>query len=491
MNFLSNKKSEIENLKNFYEILKLLASELKNYQTNHNLVNVSISDGNNKTNIELLENSLYRYETESFFDAKNVPTFDYNTSFQEILNTIKSDLLQISTDTKNKDKFIELMKSVLDFLSKSLPPIEETFRSYQQTIDQLNEKTSFLEHEKEKISFIVNKLNSGILVIDEQCNILLANTTIKYYFLKFFKLDIQEGLNLKFLPKNPLLDLILSNYQKDQHVSIQHELTDDFFTKIEFSKLLKSDNTYSYIIECIDISSLVQYDKIRNNFISMVSHELRAPITSIDMSIQNLISYYDKLDEDQRINLRNIIACNSKLMTEIINDLLLISKLDDRKIDLKFTNFSLNKSLEKVKLQLMAKISQKNLQLEYDITNDIVIVSDENRFEQIIRIILDNAIKYSHDNGKIIILARQTTVDNKMFNEIKIKDFGIGIKECDIHNLFQRFYRSSEVSKIQGSGLGLSIAKELIELHNGKISVESYFGKGSTFTILIPTNCTN
>ncbi len=451
---------------------------------------ISLSDTNYNSNntFERFETTIYNSDIENFFDTKNVPKFDYTLFYQEIIKKMQCNISGISLDNSNKDNFIGLMKIILSFLSTSLPPIEETFRSYQNTIDELHEKSSILQYEKEKLSFIVNKLNSGILVLDEDGYIQLANSTIKYYFQKFYHEELVEGLNINFLASNPFLNLIISDYKRPEHISKKFKLTEDFFILIEFSRLIKSNQTFTYVIECKDISSFIQYDRMRNSFISMVSHELRNPITSINYSISNLITYYDKLDEEKRNKLYSIISSNSKLMSEVINDLLLITRLDEHKIKLEIASLSLNECLENIKLQLAPKIYSKNIQLVKEIQSAIVLRADRKRLEQILRILLDNAIKYSHTYGKITILATDCEIKGKSFIQIKIKDNGLGIKENDLHNLFQRFYRSSEVSQIQGSGLGLSIAKQLVELHGGNISVESYYGQGSTFEIDIPFN---
>ena len=264
------------------------------------------------------------------------------------------------------------------------------------------------------------------------------------------------------------------------------EIDKEFFLRMISNKLFRKDGKkdvyFSLSIEFQDISSYVQFDKIRTSFISMVSHELKNPIMAINSSINQLHKYSDRLNDETRDKLRNIILKNSELIIEISNDLGLLTQIDEKKLTLNYSNFNIFNSIKKILIQLQPKITEKNIQINIKCCPDHLINADLIRIEQIIRILLDNAIKYSYNDSSVEIIVFL----EKEYNTIKIKDFGIGIKESDLNNLFQRFFRSDDVRQIQGTGLGLSIAKKMVEMHNGEIKVFSKFRQGSTFEIFLP-----
>jgi two-component system sensor histidine kinase ArlS len=133
----------------------------------------------------------------------------------------------------------------------------------------------------------------------------------------------------------------------------------------------------------------------------------------------------------------------------------------------------------------------KNISIELSIDKSIILYGDKKKIDQIYRIFIDNAIKYSNHGNKIEITATDNyygdfNKDNKNGVLVQFKDKGIGISKKDLPHIFERFFRSDQVSDTPGTGLGLSIAKELISLHLGSIYVESEYGKGSTFSVFFP-----
>ena len=220
----------------------------------------------------------------------------------------------------------------------------------------------------------------------------------------------------------------------------------------------------------------------------MVSQELSSPLSAISLSIKNLIKYSQDLTSDNRQRLEKIISMNSDLMLEIIEDLLLVSQIDENKMTLSYKEFPIKNSINTVLLQLEEKLVEKNIQVRQIIEEQVKVNADRSRIEQVLRIIVDNAIKYSYEHGNIIIQIQTNTKDNIEYISISIQDFGRGMKESDLKNLFQRFFRSKDVHDIHGTGLGLAIAKEIISMHKGKIEVDSQYGKGSTFDIIFPMN---
>ena len=246
-----------------------------------------------------------------------------------------------------------------------------------------------------------------------------------------------------------------------------------------------------YLHYTIDISERIEFEKLRRQFIYTVSHELRTPVSVISQSISNLQKYKEKLTPDQRDKVMSGLTRNATLLTEIIEDLLLVSRLDRETIRLNWKEYNLVDVLQDVLIQLEPRQKAKEIMIKQEVDGPIQLLGEKMRIAQIFRILIDNAIKYSSKNTKVEIRAEDhyqgeynpIAIDGVL---VQIIDEGRGIREEDIPNIFQRFFRAEDVSDIPGTGLGLSIAQELAQLHQGTTYVESSYGQGSTFFVFLP-----
>jgi len=351
-----------------------------------------------------------------------------------------------------------------------------------------------LERSKKEIEEFIETIPDGILVVDFEGNIKFANKT----FLDYFKAVTNENLviksnflNIKFnnILIKTIKGIVLEKKKKDLTVEPQ---TGKWYQIISNTvSLSKEKGPFAIILEVKDVTLFVEFELMRRQFISTVSHELRTPITSINLSIKNLIRYKEKMTKEQKNSMIEMINEATNVLIEMVEDLLILSRIDEKKLILKWMRYNLSEILERVLLQLKAKSLEKKIVIENNVSNDIYLYGDKIRINQIFRVLLDNAIKYSHENSKIIL----SVVDNYQGNYnprslngvlIKIIDFGIGMKNKDLMYIFNRFFRCEEVHNIEGTGLGLSIAKELVESHQGNIFVESMYEEGSTFFVFLP-----
>ncbi len=254
--------------------------------------------------------------------------------------------------------------------------------------------------------------------------------------------------------------------------------------KIVFTNLHKHSEELSEEIQMI------------NYFIATVTHELKNPITSIKLSNTNLKQFDNKLSLEQKTRLYNSIDNAVEHLQNNIDDLLLSTSLEWNAVTLNLKSTSLLEAIHDAIYEVESFAQAKNIQIIVSTFDDKYILVDKRRFVQILRILLENAIKYS-DNGESIsieikkLFKSQLKQKNSDFVSIDIKDNGIGISKKDQSMIFKRFYRANNVKNINGSGLGLSIAKSLAILHNGDIRFQSQVGLGSTFTVEIPLNKVN
>jgi two-component system phosphate regulon sensor histidine kinase PhoR len=256
--------------------------------------------------------------------------------------------------------------------------------------------------------------------------------------------------------------------------------------------LEKADFENLFMVVFRDISSSIEFELLQRQFITSVSHELRTPIAAIQLSINNFTKFKDRLTEDQNENLLQIIKQNANILKNIVEDLLIISNIDNKKLQLRnWKEINLQIAINQLILQLNPISEVKHLNFNIICDPNIIIFGDDERFNQILRIPVENAIKYSPNDSKINISVLNNYIGSCNTQNlpgilIKIEDFGLGIKHTEMNYLFKRFYRGSNVQNIQGTGIGLSILKELIQLFKGDVFIESIENKGTKISIFLP-----
>jgi signal transduction histidine kinase len=175
----------------------------------------------------------------------------------------------------------------------------------------------------------------------------------------------------------------------------------------------------------------------------------------------------------------------------MVEDLLVASRIEAGRFSINWQTFSLNQILDEVLIQMNAKRREKEISLEVISNPEISLMGDGKRIGQVLRILIDNAIKFSSRESKVILRVEDNykgvySKSSKVGVLIQVVDSGRGILDKDLPFIFERYFRSEDIADIPGSGVGLSIAKTIIEEHNGNICVESEYGTGSTFSVFLP-----
>ncbi|MBD1433569.1 PAS domain S-box protein [Sphingobacterium sp. DN00404] len=233
-----------------------------------------------------------------------------------------------------------------------------------------------------------------------------------------------------------------------------------------------------------DISEKKQEDKRKNDFVAMVSHELKTPLTSILLYTQLLVKKSKNAEDPSFFNMSTKIEAYVKRMISMIIDYLGLSRIEEGKIDIRKTRFNL-KSLADEVIEEAHLISSKH-RLEIVGSADVEVYADLEKMRQVLINLVGNAIKYSPSGGSVILGWEGHTDKLRIY----VKDEGVGISVEDQANLFKRFYRAKEVERknIAGFGIGLYLVSELLRLHGSRIEVESEPGKGSVFYFHIDLN---
>ncbi len=233
-----------------------------------------------------------------------------------------------------------------------------------------------------------------------------------------------------------------------------------------------------------DISRLKQADEIRRDFVANVSHELRTPLSIFHGNLETLLEAGD-LDEDETRHIYEVMKRHSDRLNLLVNDLLSLARLESKEANLQLAEIKLRDFLEGVTRDWAKRLAGKNLRLELEVPDNFPTLRvDERRLEEVVHNLLDNAVKYSHQDGRILIQAGAP--DQEVV--LSVRDEGVGIAANDLPRIFERFYRADRARsrELGGTGLGLSIVKHIAQLHGGRVEAESVVGQGTTIRVILP-----
>lgn len=313
-----------------------------------------------------------------------------------------------------------------------------------------------------KKSYIYSKISIKSTVFGI---ILLAKKEYNYYSQK----DL-DALNVAACILSYILkDMELSNVFKIQLKALK----DGILEKQEAYKTIKEQN-----------SKILEADKIKNEFLANISHELRTPLNSI-LGFSDILSaeLYGNLNDKQAEYINDIKVSATHLLG-MINEILDMSKIEANAMKIVKSNFEITRAVDEVCNILMPLAKKKDITLEKVIPENFEIFADYQKIQQILYNLISNAIKYSPENDKVEI----AVMHNENCYRIVVHDNGIGIDPKYHGKIFAKFVQldSAYTKKESSTGLGLTITKELVELHNGKISLVSEVNNGSTFIVEIP-----
>lgn len=220
----------------------------------------------------------------------------------------------------------------------------------------------------------------------------------------------------------------------------------------------------------------------RSRFVSSVSHELRTPITSLRGYLELLENGEAGDLQPDQLRFVEIAGRNARQLDDLINDLLTMSRVQSGKISIKPEAVNVRELLRDLKAEMLPIGAERGVDVVLVDTGDLIVSGDPLRLKQAFGNLLSNSIKYSRDGQAVIV--RAFAVNRQAV--VSFVDWGVGIPREDLPQIAEPFFRSTSSDRIPGTGLGLAIAKQMVELHGGRLAVESEFGSGSTFTVYLP-----
>lgn len=405
------------------------------------------------------------------------------TSIALIIYAIGGVAITIFTQKKIIDPMSRMLKSGTIITEDDINDIN--LDDSANTID-FREEIRRLNEQKIQTDTILEHMTDGVISFDLDGNVKYINhtamqmldlketdTTFNRIFSERKKAFQGKDINLE---KIIYLDKLASS-----EIRIEHRQS---FFNLYFVVIKDESNRASGVLVVIqDITEHVNLDNMRKDFVADVSHELRTPLTSIMGFSETLVE--DDVDEDTSKHFLTEINDNANRMKNLVDDLLTLSKYDHKSNSNNATDFDLGELAKKCKENFDVECHKKNITCECLVTMDVPLVhGDKAGIERVILNIISNSVKYTPEGGRVDIYVGYVHHDAY----IKVKDTGIGIPKESLSKVFERFYRVDKARsrQIGGTGLGLPIAKEIIEQNNGSITLTSEINQGTEVTIRIP-----
>lgn len=366
------------------------------------------------------------------------------------------------------------------------PPYETKIlaESFNRMAENLQETVGKLKEETDKTRAVLASMAEGLIAVDQNCHVVMMNFAAE----RLFKIRQEETLGkhlLEVLRNRELHDLI-NEVLKTRKGSTREIKINTYDERIFWINVVPIDkeNNLDAVAVMRDITELKRLEKMKSDFVSNVSHELKTPLTSISGFAETLLDGAYKSEENCRYFLR-IIKQETDRMTRLINELLYLSRIEKPDFSIPKRPVNIASVVNKAVKLLQKNIDDKGHLLNLRLPENLgPVTGDEDSVLEIIINLLDNAIKYTPEGGNITVEIE----DESDFISISVADNGIGIAGDELERIFGRFYRvqGPGITSASGTGLGLAVVKHLVESLNGKISVESQLGKGSTFKVSLP-----
>lgn len=383
---------------------------------------------------------------------------------------------------------IQENKSDFNFNQYQYDELNQIVISTAKLSDTINKTMNKLKQERNKIDYILDNMIEGFILLDNNQNVLSINNSAKTMLECN---DALLGQNItRFTQNSKLLNSIDKAMSKQESIIFDLKSNDDKIYSVHITTVQKNifSNSYAGVaILMVDVTNDRNARQMRQEFFSNVSHELKTPITSIQ-GFAELLETGMVTDEKTTKEFLSKIKKETQNMTNLINDILMISKLESKVHEVSFTNTKVKPLIDDIVSTYSSLAQLRNIKINV-YCEDFIFYSNPQQLQQLFSNLIGNAIKYNIDNGQVYI-GCYSDKNNLIFN---IKDTGIGIPKNSQDRIFERFYRvdKGRSKKMGGTGLGLSIVKHIVQFYHGDITLDSQINKGTEITVTLPKNTNN
>ena len=393
----------------------------------------------------------------------------------------------ISNPLKNISKTAEEI-SRGNFIELSTAHNTEELKNLAQSINEMSktlaQNMNNLKEEKNKLNYILSGMEEGVLALNSNQEIILLNQSFAEIFISNEAVDANNNRSLSELINNQeVINLIESSIREEENKSLEVKIKNsDKYLLLHSTAIFREGNFWGVVVIFQDITERWRFEKLQNDFVANVSHELKTPLSSIRGAAEIVYDGAVSRKKAKEKYLNMIIEESNRLET-MVNNILSISELKSNILNMRKINFSefIYNLLHDYK-----SVNQIEQDFIYQIESDIELEIDADKIKRVVINLLDNAVKYSPAAGEIKIIL---TKDD---SEIKfaIQDQGPGVPAKEQKNIWERFYKINKKgfqSKKRGSGLGLAIVKDIIELHGGEV-YQKNLEQGSEFAFVLKKN---
>lgn len=353
-----------------------------------------------------------------------------------------------------------------------------------ESVEDLGARMKALRSDKRRAEMVLSEIADGIITVDGRGKVALFNRAAESMLGE--KATHLLGNDLESADLHPELARLASDCLAGEGpcgAEIRLPGLPERVIGIRAQRFSEVGHADSALLLLRDLSDVRRHEKMQKEFVSNVSHELRTPITAVRVTAEALLAGA-KNDEDLVDRFLSSIVGESDRLSALIDDLMEIAKRESGITKTDRTEVRVMTAMERAYMTVRPQAEQSGISVELQAPAELTAYADEIQLVQLIRNLLDNAVKYSSEGGQVTMSAVKTPTGV----EIAAQDTGIGIPHGEVDRIFERFYRVDKARsrRIGGTGLGLAIVKDIVDAHGGKIAVDTELGKGSTFTVTLP-----
>jgi len=385
-----------------------------------------------------------------------------------------------------KEEKIGFFLSIVD-LTEIKRTQRDARRALMSILEDVREEKNKAEEEKNKTLAIINNFADGILVLDKDDRILLVNPKAEGFFNLKAAEDVIGKNILDFLGKILPMSLIeIFSRKTKEFLRKEIKIQEDLILESSLISIVREGQKVGSFMILHDITREKLIEKMKSEFVSLTAHQLRTPLSAMKWSMRMILDEeLGKINKEQKEFLQNNYDSNEK-MIHLINDLLNVTRIEEGRFLYQLVSADIEQIVKETIKSHQELARERKVRLEFKKIGPRIskFMMDAEKMKMAIGNIIDNAIRYNFKRGYIKVSLKKN--QNKV--EISVEDNGAGIPKDQHPRIFTKFFRGTNVVKIdtEGSGLGLYIAKNIIEAHKGKILFKSSEGKGTTFSLIFP-----
>jgi PAS domain S-box-containing protein len=368
--------------------------------------------------------------------------------------------------------------------------LEERERSEKQrVVERVRESLSGVRGGRSELEAACDAMSQGLILVDEKMRVKYANGAAAV-FLQIKRENLVGGEVERFVRHPGLIEALKSVAVKGEMKRLTVEVeqkTDHSVGVLRYSlRPVRKDDAAAAMVTIDDITQQRVAEESRNAFVAKATHELRTPLTNIRLYVETAIEE-GETNPTMRANCLNVINQEARRLERIVGEMLSVAEIEAGSFRIRRDDIYVDALFEQLKGDYAAQAKEKQIELTFNLSPKLpVIKGDRDKILVAVHNLIANSLKYTPEGGKVTVTVEAR--DGRLI--VDVVDTGIGIGPDDIGRVFDKFYRAKDarVGRIQGTGLGLTLAREVARLHGGDIEVESQLNKGSTFTLTLPAS---